>query len=156
MLFVTLIFLFLFLTIEFFERIRMFLSNHATMAQMFSYLLLQIPIFLPQILPAVILLASLLTFGNLSRHSEIIALKANGVTFFASPYLPLPYRLSPPLQSSSSTNGSHRTHTTGPKRSTTSRCRNARDPEASATGKSGIGEKRGSTISAYSMPMPMQ
>ncbi len=82
MLFVTLIFLFLFLTIDFFERIRMFLSNHATMAQIFSYLLLQIPIFLPQILPAVILLASLLTFGNLSRHSEIIALKANGVNLF--------------------------------------------------------------------------
>lgn len=76
------IFLFLFLTIDFFERIRMFLSNHATLDQMLSYLLLQAPIFLPQILPAVVLLSSLLTFGNLSRHSEIIALKANGISLF--------------------------------------------------------------------------
>jgi len=82
MLLMTLIFLFLFLTIDFFERIRMFLSNNATTTQMFSYLLLQIPISLPQILPAVILISSLLTFGNLSRHSEIIAMKANGINLF--------------------------------------------------------------------------
>ncbi len=82
MLLITLVFLFLFLTIDFFERIRMFLSNNASLAQMLSYLLLQAPIFFPQILPAVILLASLVTFGNFSRHSEIVALKANGVSLF--------------------------------------------------------------------------
>lgn len=82
MLLISLVFLFLFLTIDFFERIRMFLSNHATLDQMLSYLLLQAPIFLPQILPAVVLLSTLLTFGNFSRHSEITALKANGVSLF--------------------------------------------------------------------------
>jgi lipopolysaccharide export system permease protein len=60
----------------------MFFSNNATMEQMLSYCLFQIPIALPQLLPAVILLSSLITFGNLSRHSEIIALKANGISLF--------------------------------------------------------------------------
>jgi lipopolysaccharide export system permease protein len=79
---VSLVFLLLFLTIDFFERIRMFISNSATPEQMFSYCLFQIPITLPQLLPAVVLLSSLITFGNLSRHSEIIALKANGISLF--------------------------------------------------------------------------
>jgi lipopolysaccharide export system permease protein len=89
MLLTSLIFLFLFVTIDFFEKIRMFLTNNATLAQMLSYSLFQIPIALAQILPAVILLSSLITFGNLSRHSEIIALKANGISLlrFALPIL---------------------------------------------------------------------
>ncbi|MHB8092221.1 MAG: LPS export ABC transporter permease LptG [Syntrophales bacterium] len=82
MLLIALIFVFLFLTIDFFEKIRMFLSNHATLEQMLGYSLLQVPIALSQTLPAVVLLSALITFGNLSRHSEIIALKANGIRLF--------------------------------------------------------------------------
>jgi len=82
MLFIAIIFIFLFLTIDFFEKIRMFLSNNATLKQMLSYSLFQVPIALSQTLPAVVLLSSLITFGNLSRHSEIIALKANGISLF--------------------------------------------------------------------------
>ncbi|MHB8830215.1 MAG: LPS export ABC transporter permease LptG [Syntrophales bacterium] len=82
MLLITLIFVFLFLTIDFFEKIRMFLSNNATLKQMLAYSFWQIPIALSQMLPAVVLLSALITFGNLSRHSEIIALKANGISLF--------------------------------------------------------------------------
>jgi lipopolysaccharide export system permease protein len=82
MLLISLIFLLLFLTIDFFERIRMFLSNNATLTQMLSYSFFQVPIALAQLLPAVVLLASLITFGNLSRNSEIIAMKANGIRLF--------------------------------------------------------------------------
>ncbi|MCE5262889.1 MAG: LPS export ABC transporter permease LptG [Deltaproteobacteria bacterium] len=82
MLFITLSFLSLFLIIDFFEKIRMFLSNHATLLQMGSYFLFRIPMVVSQILPAAVLLASLITCGTLSRHSEITAMKANGISLY--------------------------------------------------------------------------
>jgi lipopolysaccharide export system permease protein len=82
LLFITLSFLALFLIIDFSEKIRMFLSNHATFGQMGSYFLFMIPMIISQILPAAILLASLVTCGTLSRHSEITAMKANGISLY--------------------------------------------------------------------------
>lgn len=82
LLFIALSFLLLFLIIDFFEKIRMFLSNHATFGQMGSYFLFMVPMIISQILPAAILLASLLTCGTLSRHSEITAMKANGISLY--------------------------------------------------------------------------
>ena len=79
---IAVIFLFLFLLIDFFEKIRMFLSNHATVFQMLSYSFFKLPFALSQLLPTVVLLTSLITFGNLSRHNEIIAMKANGLHIF--------------------------------------------------------------------------
>lgn len=79
---IAVIFLFLFLLIDFFEKIRMFLSNHATVFQMLSYSFFKLPLAFSQLLPAVVLLSSLITFGNLSRHNEIIAMKANGIHIF--------------------------------------------------------------------------
>jgi lipopolysaccharide export system permease protein len=80
LLFITLSFLALFLIIDFFEKIRMFLSNHATFLQMGSYFLFTMPMIFSQILPAAVLLASLITCGTLSRHGEITAMKANGIS----------------------------------------------------------------------------
>lgn len=82
MLFITISFLSLFLIIDFFEKIRMFLSNHATLVQMGSYFLFRIPMITSQILPAAVLLSSLITCGYLSRHSEITAMKANGISLY--------------------------------------------------------------------------
>jgi lipopolysaccharide export system permease protein len=79
---IAVVFLLLFALIDFFEKIRMFLSNQATVSQMLSYSFFRLPLAFSQLLPAAVLLASLLTFGNLSRHSEIIAMKANGVHVF--------------------------------------------------------------------------
>ena len=56
LLLITVSFLSLFLIIDFFEKIRMFLSNHATFQQMASYFLFRIPMIISQILPAAILL----------------------------------------------------------------------------------------------------
>ena len=81
-------FISLFLIIDFFEKIRMFLSNHATFEQMARHFIFLIPMVLSQALPASVLLASLMTCGTLSRHSEIVAMKANGISL---------YRLSLPL-----------------------------------------------------------
>ena len=82
LLFITLSFISLFLIIDFFEKFRMFLSNHATFPQMGSYFFFRIPMIVSQILPAAILLASLMTCGYLSRHSEITAMKANGISLY--------------------------------------------------------------------------
>ena len=82
LLFITLSFLALFLIIDIFEKSRMFMSNHATFAQMGSYFLFMMPTIISQILPAAVLLASLITCGYLSRHSEITAMKANGISLY--------------------------------------------------------------------------
>lgn len=82
LLFIALCFVSLFLIIDFFEKIRMFLSNHATFQQISAHFLYRIPMILSQILPAAVLLASLTTCGSLSRHNEIMAMKANGVSLY--------------------------------------------------------------------------
>jgi lipopolysaccharide export system permease protein len=72
----------LYLIVDFFERIRMFLSNDATASQMASYFIFTIPMILSQMIPVTFLLSTLLTFGLLSKNSEITAMKANGVSLY--------------------------------------------------------------------------
>jgi lipopolysaccharide export system permease protein len=72
----------LYLIIDFFEKIRMFLSNQANTYQMVSFFFCSMPMIIWQILPASILMAALISFGSLSRHSEIIAMKACGVSLY--------------------------------------------------------------------------
>ncbi|MEN6620158.1 MAG: LPS export ABC transporter permease LptG [Smithella sp.] len=72
----------LFLIVDFFEKIRMFLSNNASIIQIASYFLFSIPMIISLMLPAAILLATLITFSNLSKYSEIIAMKANGISLY--------------------------------------------------------------------------
>jgi lipopolysaccharide export system permease protein len=73
-------FIALYLIVDFFEKIRMFLSNSASIIQMLSYFMFSIPLIISLILPAAVLLAALLTFSNLSKFSEITAMKANGIS----------------------------------------------------------------------------
>ncbi len=80
--FVLLAFLCLYLIIDFFERSRMFLSNNATIAQMLSYHLYTLPSIVANMMPACVLLASLITFGLFSRNHEIVAMKANGISLY--------------------------------------------------------------------------
>lgn len=70
------------LLVDFFGKIRMFMSNHATFSQMASYFLHEIPLFASLTIPASVLLASLMTFASLSRYNEIIAMKANGISLY--------------------------------------------------------------------------
>jgi lipopolysaccharide export system permease protein len=70
------------LLVDFFGKIRMFMSNHATFSQMASYFLHEIPLFTSLTIPASVLLASLMTFASLSRYNEIIAMKANGISLY--------------------------------------------------------------------------
>lgn len=76
------VFIALFLIVDFFERIRMFLSNNASIAQMASYFLFSIPLIISYVVPPSVLLATLMTFSSLSRFNEITAIKANGVNIY--------------------------------------------------------------------------
>jgi lipopolysaccharide export system permease protein len=75
-------FITLYLLIDFFEKIRMFMSNAATVRQVVSHFLYTIPMIVTQTLPAAVLLGSLITFGTLSRHGEITAMKAGGISLY--------------------------------------------------------------------------
>jgi len=75
-------FIVLFLIIDFFEKSRMFMSNHATVAQIASYILYSIPFVISMTLPVAVLLATLLTYSFLSKYSEITAMKANGISLY--------------------------------------------------------------------------
>jgi lipopolysaccharide export system permease protein len=49
---------------------------------MAAFFLYRIPMIVSQILPASTLLTALMTYGYLSRHSEIVAIKANGISLY--------------------------------------------------------------------------
>ncbi len=68
--------------VDFFEKIRMFLSNDATIDQVLRYFIFALPMLISIIAPAALLIATLTTFGSLSLHHEITALKANGISIF--------------------------------------------------------------------------
>jgi lipopolysaccharide export system permease protein len=72
----------LFLIIDLFERMRMFLSHDATFYQMLSYLFFMIPMIMSQAIPVAAMLSSLITFNMLSKYSEILAMKANGISLY--------------------------------------------------------------------------
>ena len=71
-----------YLIVDFFGRIRMFLSNHATVMQIVGHFGYGIPQIITHTLPVSVLLASLLTFSVLSRNNEIVAMKSSGVSLY--------------------------------------------------------------------------
>jgi lipopolysaccharide export system permease protein len=80
--FMVICFVGLYLIIDFFEKIKMFLSNSATPLQMASFFLFNIPMIISLTLPAAVLISALVTFGVLSKNSEIVAMKANGISLY--------------------------------------------------------------------------
>ncbi len=75
-------FIALYLIVDFFEKIRMFLSNHASVEQMASYFIYSIPMIISLVLPSAVLLATLMAYGSFSKHNEITAMKANGISLY--------------------------------------------------------------------------
>ena len=78
----------LYLIVDFFSRIRMFLSNHASAEQIIAHFGYGIPQIISHTMPVSMLLGSLLAFSLLSRNSEIVAMKSSGISL---------YRISLPL-----------------------------------------------------------
>ena len=70
------------LIVDFFGKIRMLLSNKAPLSLMISYFFFEIPLLISITIPVSVLVTALILFGNLSRHNEITALKANGISLY--------------------------------------------------------------------------
>jgi lipopolysaccharide export system permease protein len=79
----------IYLVIDFFEKVRRFLRYDASWLDVLTYLLLKAPAISFQIAPLAILMATLLTFGLLSRGHEITAMRSCGISlrWIASPFI---------------------------------------------------------------------
>jgi lipopolysaccharide export system permease protein len=69
-----------YLCVEFLQKADRLIRFHATLLQVGLYFLYSIPNMVSVSLPMATLIASLLSLGNLSRHNEIIAMRASGVS----------------------------------------------------------------------------
>ena len=70
------------LVFTFFELVGDILRNHIPLATVGEYLVNLTPSMLYQIAPLAVLIAVLVTFGVLNRNSEIIAMKATGISLY--------------------------------------------------------------------------
>lgn len=79
----------IYLVIDFFEKVRRFLRYDANWLDFLTYFLLKAPAISFQIAPLAILMATLLTFGLLSRGHEITAMRSCGISLFwiISPFI---------------------------------------------------------------------
>jgi LPS export ABC transporter permease LptG/LPS export ABC transporter permease LptF len=75
-------FVLLMLAFTFFELIGDILRNHVSLTLIGAYLINLTPDMLYQITPLAVLIAVLVTFGVLNRNSEIVAMKATGISLY--------------------------------------------------------------------------
>ena len=77
------------LLVDFFDRVNGFVKYEAPLSAIGRYFLFKLPLFVTQAVPAAALAGSLLSLGLLSRHNELLALKACGVSVWqmATPLL---------------------------------------------------------------------
>jgi lipopolysaccharide export system permease protein len=69
-----------YLCVEFLQKADKLIKFHATYPQIARYFLYSVPGMISMSLPMASLIAGLLSLGNLSRHNEIIAMRASGVS----------------------------------------------------------------------------
>jgi lipopolysaccharide export system permease protein len=79
----------IYLVIDFFEKVRRFIRYDANWLDVLTYFLLKAPAISFQIAPLAILMATLLTFGLLSRGHEITAMRSCGISllWITSPFI---------------------------------------------------------------------
>lgn len=79
----------IYLVIDFFEKVRRFLRYDADWLDVLTYFFLKVPAISFQIAPLAILMATLLTFGVLSRGQEITAMRSCGISLLRiiSPFI---------------------------------------------------------------------
>ncbi|MGD0276595.1 MAG: LPS export ABC transporter permease LptG [Syntrophales bacterium] len=81
-LFTLMAFILLFLIVDFFEKIRMFIENSANAYQIIFFFFFEIPMIITQTIPAAVLLSALITTGMMSKNGEVVAMKANGLSLY--------------------------------------------------------------------------
>ena len=77
------IFLFIFLIIEFFGKIDNFLEANVPMRVVLRFFVLQIPFTVQQMIPPAVLISVMLMLGIMNKHNEILALKNCGINLFS-------------------------------------------------------------------------
>lgn len=75
-------FVFLFLMVDFFDRLDNVLSEKASVLLIAQYFLCKVPLMVALMLPIAVMFSVLFTFGLLSKSSEITAMRASGLTLF--------------------------------------------------------------------------
>ncbi|WP_348261703.1 LPS export ABC transporter permease LptG [Telmatobacter sp. DSM 110680] len=75
-------FVMLMLVFTFFELVGDIIRNHIALGTVGDYLFNLAPSMVYQITPLAVLIAALVTFGVLNRHSEIVAMKATGISLY--------------------------------------------------------------------------
>ncbi len=73
-------FVLLYIVIDLFDRLDIFLRHDATVSAAARYFVFKIPLMLTQITPPAVVTAVLLMFGTLGRRNEIIALRSGGIS----------------------------------------------------------------------------
>jgi len=81
-LFCHLIFLTIYLTIDFIQKIDDFIEANAANSAMLAYFLYKIPFIMVQMVPVAALISVIVMFSLMKKNSEITALKASGVSVF--------------------------------------------------------------------------
>jgi lipopolysaccharide export system permease protein len=71
-----------FLMFDFFDRVRVFVKEGATIMQILTYVILKIPMIIQLMTPVGALLATLFSIGKLSQLSEITAMRACGASLW--------------------------------------------------------------------------
>jgi lipopolysaccharide export system permease protein len=69
-----------YLCVDFLQKADKLIKFHPSLSQVTRYFLYSIPVMITMSLPMATLIASLLSLGNLSRHNEIIAMRASGIS----------------------------------------------------------------------------
>jgi lipopolysaccharide export system permease protein len=69
-----------YLCVEFLQKADKLIKFHATVPQVAKYFLYNVPNMITMSLPMATLIGALLSLGNLSRHNELIAMRASGVS----------------------------------------------------------------------------
>ncbi len=69
-----------YLCVDLLQKADKFIKYQATLSQVLRYFLFNVPVMISMSLPMATLIAALLSLGNLSRHNEIIAMRASGVS----------------------------------------------------------------------------
>lgn len=79
---VMLCFVLLYVIVDLFERLDILMRNHASVSASFRYFLYKIPLMVTQITPPAVITSLLVSLALLSRHNEIVALRASGVGLY--------------------------------------------------------------------------
>lgn len=76
----------IYLLIDFFEKVRVFLKYKPELFDIVEYFIYQVPKIVYDTTPVAILLSTLITFGTFSKNNEITALKSAGISPYKTAY----------------------------------------------------------------------